>query len=218
MASEQSDPPSHAEAPRRDPEEVAREAQLDKALKKLHSNLGHPSNRELVRLLKHSHASPEAIARAQVFKCSVCANQQRPATPLPANTSTCLEFNEQVGMDAKYVDGWRSGQKIPCVNLVDFATSLQVMIPLAKVETGQSLVATFRDRWVAWAGPPQRLILDPSQPNLSEAAGSFCTAMGVDLRYTAAESSWQLGKVERHGQWFAVCPDPPACLRRVSSE
>ena len=189
--------------PDKSPEQVAREGQVDRALKKLHSNLGHPSNKELVRLLKHSNASQMAIDRAQNFQCPVCANQQRPAVALPANASACHEFNEQVGLDVKYVDGWKQGQKVPCVNIVDFATSLQVMIPLTKTETGESLVAALRDRWVAWAGPPQRLILDPSQPNLSETMGTYCNSAGIDLSYTAAESSWQLGKVERHGQWFA---------------
>ena len=61
-------------------------------------------------------------------------------------------------------------------------------------------------------GTPQRLILDPSQPNLSETMGRYCNSAGIDLPYTAAESSWQLGMVERHGQWFA------RILQRVSDE
>ena len=59
-----------------------------------------------------------------------------------------------------------------------------------------------RDSWVAWAGPPKVIELDPSKPNLSEALGAFCEAHGIDLMHTAADSHWQLGKVERHGGWL----------------
>ncbi|CAE7208267.1 GIP, partial [Symbiodinium pilosum] len=189
-----------AEAPVR--EEQAPDPRTMQALKKLHANLGHPSTKELVRVLRHSGASEEAVRLAGQLQCSVCANNQRPSPPPPANASVAKEFNEQVGLDIKYLPSWEPTKKIPCVNIVDYATSLQIMIPLPKVETGDLIVAALRDRWIAWAGPPQRLVLDPSQPNLSEVLGAFCNNAGVDMRHTAAEAAWQIGKVERHGQWF----------------
>ena len=60
-----------------------------------------------------------------------------------------------------------------------------------------------RDSWVNWAGPPLLLELDPSKPNLSDSLGSFCEGLGINAQHTAADSHWQLGKVERHGHWFA---------------
>ena len=199
--------PAAAAASDADPEAPVREEQAPdprtmQALKKLHANLGHPSTKELVRVLRHSGASEEAVRLAGQLQCSVCANNQRPSPPPPANASVAKEFNEQVGLDIKYLPSWEPTKKIPCVNIVDYATSLQIMIPLPKVETGDLIVAALRDRWIAWAGPPQRLVLDPSQPNLSEVLGAFCNNAGVDMRHTAAEAAWQIGKVERHGQWF----------------
>ena len=185
-----------------DPQEQQRLIKIDQALLKLHTNLGHPSNKELVRVLKHSGASDRAVQRASSLSCSVCANQSRPTAPLPANTSSASQFNEKVGLDVKYLPGWLSGQKIPCVNMVDFATSLQVMVPLHRTETGETTRDALRDRWVSWAGPPQTLCLDPSQPNLSQVLGAFCNNTGIDMRHTAADAHWQLGKVERHGQWL----------------
>lgn len=43
--------------------------------------------------------------------------------------------------------------------------------------------------------------LDPSKPNLSDGLGDFLESMGIDVIHTA-DSHWQLGKVEQHGQWF----------------
>ena len=85
---------------------------------------------------------------------------------------------------------------------MDLGTSLQVLVPLPKTETGELLRDALRDRWIAWSGPPQKLVVDPSQPNLSQTLGDFCNNHGVDLQQTAADAHWQLGKVERHGQWF----------------
>ena len=140
-----------------DAQQVAR---VDQALKRLHANLG-PSTKDLIRILKHSRASDLAIRRASALPCSVCANQRRPSAPLPANASVVKDFNDAVGLDVKYLPGWQPQQKIPCVNCVDMATSLQLMTPITKRETGEFLVDAFRDRWIAWAGPPQRLVLDP---------------------------------------------------------
>ena len=47
-------------------------ARVDQALKRLRANLGHPSAKELVRILKHSRASDIAVQRASQLQCSVC--------------------------------------------------------------------------------------------------------------------------------------------------
>ena len=194
------EPPCEGDAAEQD--DAQQVARVDQALKRLHANMGHPSTKDLIRILEHSRASDLAIRRASALQCSICANQQRPSAPLPANASVVKDFNDVVGLDVKYLPGWQPQQKIPCVNCVDMATSLQVMTPITKRETGELLVDAFRDRWIAWAGPPQRLVLDPSQPNLSATFGEFCNNHGVDVQQTAAEAPWQLGKTERHGQWF----------------
>ena len=172
------------------------------AIKKLHANLGHPNNKDLVRILQHSKASSQAIKVARDFQCSICANHQLPSSSLPAKTSRVWEFNDRIGMDVKYLPGWKMNQQVPCVNIVDYASSLQVMTPIFRKEDAELLKGVLRDSWISWAGPPKVLELDPSKPNLSEALGDFCQSLGIDVVYTAAESHWQLGKVERHGQWF----------------
>ena len=82
------------------PEEAEKKKKkIDAAIRRLHSYLGHPSHKELVRVLKHSGASELASQRATQFSCPVCANHQRPSAALPANTSRVVEFNAKVGME-----------------------------------------------------------------------------------------------------------------------
>jgi hypothetical protein len=193
-------------------------AKIQAAVKKLHSNLGHPNNRDLVRILQNSKASPQAISFARDFQCSICANHHQPASALPAKVSRVREFNERIGLDIKYLPGWKMNQQIPCVNIVDYASSLQIMAPIFQKENAELLKGVLRDSWISWAGPPKVLEMDPSRPNLSESLGEFCQNLGIDVVYTAAESHWQLGKVERHGQWFERIlsrvhdEHPPECI------
>ena len=47
---------------------------VTRALRRLHSNLGHPSNKDLVRVLRNSGACEEAIRQARELECTVCRN------------------------------------------------------------------------------------------------------------------------------------------------
>ena len=186
---------------------VSAESPLDPiglALKKLHNNLGHPSQASLLRVLKNSGASAEALQRASTFRCQTCEAAKKPADSLPASPAGAEGFNDRVGIDVKYLPAWKAGEKVPCLNIIDYGSSFQQMIPLPGRETGDMIRQVYRRFWLSWAGPPQELILDPSQPHLSEALGQPCEDEGTRVRHTAAEAHWQTGKVERHGGLFAT--------------
>ena len=97
------------------------------ALTKVHKNLGHPSSSDLVRVLKHGGASDRAIELARALSCEFCKDQVRPHVPLPAKTSRYTRFNQCIGIDVKFLPGWKSGQKIKAVNIVDQASCFQVV-------------------------------------------------------------------------------------------
>ena len=78
-----------------------RHGRIDEALKRLHSNLGHPSQKELFNY----SGSLGIVVRptvqyniASLLQCSVCENQRQPAPSLPANASMVKEFNERFGL------------------------------------------------------------------------------------------------------------------------
>ena len=181
----------------------ADEEQVKKALDKLHRNLGHPANHDLIRVLKHGQASELALRLAREHTCDFCRARIKPHVPLPARTHRATSFNEQVGIDVKYLPGWKPNQKIKALNIVDQASCFQQVIPFYEVETSALLRKLYSTHWVAWAGPPKELILDPAPTNMGENLQTHMEFEGTNVKQIAAEAHWQLGRTENHGGWFA---------------
>ena len=178
--------------------------QIQLSIKKLHNNLGHPDQRNLLRVLKNAGASPQAIDLASKFKCEICQQRQRPTPCLPSSIHSIVDFNHRVGLDVKQLPGWNPNQKVKCLNIVDWASSFQVMVPFYEVETGQVIKTIFLERWASWAGFPTELLMDPARTNQSDTFVSVLEDAGVRVLTTAAEAHNQLGKVEKHGHLFEV--------------
>ena len=178
------------------------DARVSGALIKLHKNLGHPSNTDLVRILRHGQASQKAIAMARDLVCDFCKAHIKPHVPLPAQSGRITQFNQLVGVDVKYLPGWLPNQKIKSVNMVDQGSCFQQIVPFFEQETSMLLGKIFAEAWVRWAGPPESVIVDPAQTMLGEAFQSYLESMGTHCKVIAAEAHWQLGRTENHGGWF----------------
>ena len=173
-----------------------------KALTKVHKNLGHPSTSDLVRVLKHGGASDKALEIARTLTCDFCRAQARPHVPLPAKTGRHTRFNQCIGIDVKYLSGWKQGQKIKAVNIVDQASCFQIMVPFHERETSAVLRNIIEEHWIRWAGPPETVVMDPAPTMLGEGLQSLFEADGSVTKLIAAEAHWQLGRTESHGGWF----------------
>ena len=122
------------------------DAKIKATSAKLHRNLSHPSTQDMCRILQHSRASDRAIQLAGQLQCTVCQNHQQPKSALPANVPHSFQFNHHVGVDVKYLHGWRPNQRVPCVNIADCGTSMQVMVPIYAKENAEVLKKTLRDQ------------------------------------------------------------------------
>lgn len=182
--------------------EQASPEQIQSSLKKLHNDLGHPTNTDLVRVLTNAGGSKEAIAAARNFHCEICVQRQRPTPVIPASAHQILDFGHRVGLDVKILPGWRTNQRVKCLNIIDYGSSYQMMCPFYEVETGKLIHELFQEKWVSWAGRPVEIILDPAQTNMSEAFTGAQEMAGVRVLSIAAEAHNQLGKVEKHGHLF----------------
>ena len=171
-------------------------------IQRLHKNLGHPPNSDLVRILKHGQASEQALRLAKDFTCEFCKSQARPSCPLPAQPNRVAEFNHQIGVDVKHLRGWLPNQKIRAKNIVDTASGFQRMIPFFDTETASLLRRLLSEHWIAWAGVPREIVLDPARTNLGEPMTGPAELDGIHIRPIAAGAHWQLGKCESHGGWF----------------
>ena len=184
-------------------EKSASDEKLIAVLRRLHNNLGHPSTGELIRVLKHGQASERALALAAKLSCSTCESLKAPAIPNPAAVSHVSVFNHKIGIDVKHLQGWRVNQKIRALNIVDYASNFQLMIPFFETETAVLLRQLLNDRWLSWAGPPREIVLDPARTNLGKALTEPCELEGSHVSIIAAGAHWQLGKTEVHGGLFA---------------
>lgn len=178
-------------------------SRLRQALLKLHKNLGHPSNGDLIRILRHGQASDEAVRAARELACEFCAARKAPTVPNPGQTHRVTEFNQRVGLDVKWLPGWKTNQKVKALNLVDHASSFQLVLPFFEQETSETIRELYAQRWVQWAGPPSELVMDPARTNLGKQMLDPVEAEGTHVLITAAGAHWQLGKTEVHGGWFA---------------
>lgn len=177
-------------------------AEMKEVIDRLHRNLGHPPNHDLVRILKHANADEKAISLAREHQCEFCRTCAKPKTPMPAQTHRTTEFGASVGMDVKFLPGWKPNQKITALNIVDQASRYQKVVPFFTSETSKLLRQLYFEHWVSWAGPPKELIIDPKRTNLGEAMAHPTEMEGTHVRPIAAEAHWQLGRTERHGGWF----------------
>ena len=177
---------------------------LKQIIKKLHNNLGHPQSADLIRVLRNAGATSQALEAARLFTCEICTQRQRPTPCLPASAHSVVDFNHRVGIDVKILPGWAVNQKVKCLNIVDWATSMQIMVPFHQQETGEVLRQLFMNHWMKWAGPPVELLMDPARTNQSELLVSSLENAGIRVLTIAAEAHNQLGKVEKHGHLFEV--------------
>ena len=121
---------------------------VKKALRKLHTNLGHPGVKEMVRVLKHGRASELAIQEARRMHCDVCAEYVQPKLPRPAIPRQVLDVNERIGLDNLSLPHWEGFTKsVKCSNIVCHGTLFQMIIPLWSGTTSLDLRQAYREGW-----------------------------------------------------------------------
>ena len=176
---------------------------LLKVIDKVHRNLGHPPNHDLIRIFKHAGASERAIELAKKHSCEFCKAQVRPHVPLPAKSSRPHVFNQCLGIDVKFLPGWKANQQVKALNLVDQASCYQLMIPFHERETSAVLKKLIAEHWVRTFGPPKEVVIDQARTNLGDHLQSYLDSLGCHVHQIAGEAHWQLGRTESHGGWFA---------------
>ena len=68
-------------------------------------------------------------------------------------------------LDSPILEAWSPNQKIRALNVVGTARSFQRMILFFETETALLFAKFLNDNWIAWAGTPKELVLDPSRTN-----------------------------------------------------
>ena len=69
---------------------------------RVHKNLGHPSNRLLVQLLREAGAPQSIVSAANNLACPICARFSRVAPARPANPVRARMLGETLAMDESF--------------------------------------------------------------------------------------------------------------------
>ena len=73
--------------------------QTRRQISRIHENMGHPSNRTLVRVLRLGGAKRRFILAAARHSCGASEAQRRPAGPIVSRSPNSFVFNDVVGLD-----------------------------------------------------------------------------------------------------------------------
>ena len=169
------------------------------ALRRIHQNMGHPSNKDLARHLKLAGAGEAAVNGALKLSCETCNRKASEKSRRPAHLYKPLDFNEEVAIDTMHLFN-NAQEKFTVLSMVDLASGYHLVKKLTG-RTAEELANTFLEAWVSWAGSPMSVLVDQERGMLK----SFPDQMekhGIKIRYTAGQAHWQNGHVERQNQWF----------------
>ena len=172
-----------------------------KMLKRVHENLGHPSNRDFARTLRIAHGKPHLVRyAAKEFSCSTCASRPMPKPARPAVLPKSYQPGQVVGIDVMYLPALNKQESFPALNIVDWGSGYSMVERLEEM-TADHVWRTFMRTWARIFGVPEVLIADLG----SEFRGEFAdlaSQCGALVRHIGARSPWQNGKTERAGAHY----------------
>ena len=132
-------------------------SQTRRQISKIHENMGLPSNRTLVRVLRLGGAKRRFILAAARHRCGACEAQKSPAGPIVSRSPFSFVFNDVVGLDLFFLNTYDK-YTLPAVNIVCWCTGLQRVIPL-RDQSGDTLRNAYRNNWLLSYGRPRILVV-----------------------------------------------------------
>ena len=166
---------------------------MRRAIIRIHTNVGHPQNSTLAKMISDAGGSEEMIHRATWYPCSVCKRM-----PRPVSVPRTRQFNDTL---PAYVHFWNfRGREVLVHSMIDEATRFHVTHILPS-QSARDLCEAIMTAWVKWAGALRFLLVDPHRLHLARQFIEQLGAQGTTVLVGAAEASWTRGLVGRHGAY-----------------
>ena len=166
------------------------------ALRRLHQNMAHPSNTELIRHLRIAGAEQKIIDAVKGMTCQSCARTRRPQNRRPAATANLLSFNEVVAIDIVSVYDIHN-KRDDLLSILDVGSSYHTMVPLTEMK-GPAVAEKFAERWINVFGAPECVAMD-TDSIFQGALGELTSWYNMRTRPTAGQAHWQAGIIEKQG-------------------
>eukprot|EP00438_Fugacium_kawagutii_P003117 Skav222832 [mRNA] locus=scaffold1338:43482:51341:- [translate_table: standard] len=173
-----------------------------------HRAAGHPSNRNLARILKDANKEPWKIRACMSFRCSACeavkpgggASKQIP----PASLGRLPRAWQVMMMDVGEMPFWHHKIKLKFLVMLDAATKYKVAVPLSTYglskqlnENTADMVEAVAQRWLSIYPKPHVIIPDNANTMTSTAFSDFCSQNNIWLCPPASKEPWAHGVAER---------------------
>ena len=182
-------------------------ARWEAQIAKFHKAAGHPSNRNLARVINEAGHEEWKVEMAKNFHCPSCASLKSSGTSSrnvpPATTQGMYAAWHAVGVDSGEWIPPGSKTKVKFLLLMDLSTKLRVVCPLfvydfleMRTESGPDLIKAFSERWLSLFPKPKLLVLDAAKSFSSDAVHGFASSINVALSYVAEKEAWAHGVIE----------------------
>ena len=171
-----------------------------RTIQRLRRNLGHPTKKELIRLLQNKNAASALIEAAQQHECGLCDLYRQPAgvpvSSMPKNSN----FNERVQADALWITVPGKKHQVPVLMMSDATTRLLAARVLPHGEKSEEFLKQLERGWIRFFGPMRILQVDEHRAWSSDAAREWCTEQGVQLVISPGQAHTRLAILERRHQ------------------
>ena len=176
--------------------------EVRKAVEFVHRQLGHPSRSTMLRMMRLSGSTAEAIRYAKRWTCPVCAAKQRPKHPQASTvTSRPYGFNHHIHLDLKFVHDVRD-KRYAVMSMLCLGT-LKHDCVMVKTRRSDYIAQKFFRHWIMPYGPPGKITHDQGG-EFEQSFAALLDQMAIPSAVTGAHAPWQLGVGERHGDILGV--------------
>ncbi|CAJ1428371.1 unnamed protein product [Effrenium voratum] len=155
---------------------------------RLHRNLGHPTQAELLRLLEARGASEAVIHAVKDYHCELCHCYAKPVQTLKSTTRTAFVLWIQV-----------EGKPVPVLTMLDAATRY-MSARVLPAETSQEFLNAVQRGWVRTFGPPQQLQVDSHRAWCADLVRQWTGEHSIELIISPGEAHERLSLLERRHQ------------------
>ncbi|CAK0805749.1 unnamed protein product, partial [Prorocentrum cordatum] len=154
-------------------------------VQKIHENMGHCSNEDLVMVRKCGQARHAYIDAAQKLECPSCVANKRTKLAKPSKAPTAYQFNDVIGMGIFFVMGPENTAKVPVTNVVSHGTGHQVVIPLPS-RHGLQMRRHYRALWRRVYGVSRMIITDGEKGFFSGEFPEAAAGDGSEIKVASA--------------------------------
>ena len=164
---------------------------------RIHRNLGHPSNKDLRKILQDHGAGDVVLDTAAGYECPVCARLAPPPQVPKTNLRSTYKFNERLLADTVWLQV--AGKPTPVLTMLDSATRY-LAARVLNSETSSEFLRALQRGWIRTFGAPAALHVDSHRGWGSAEVRDFATEHNFEIVVSPGEAHERLAQLERRHQ------------------